>query len=549
MPITKGVSVLTHNGEDMAINDANIAHEFDQASAYAIGDHVTYCGKLYCFHAPHAANAAWDYTKVREILIGDEVTAVKNNLTVPFDETVSYSAGWYTYYQPDQALYRFTVDHAAGPWSYSHVVRVTVGDEIIRNRTETDSAITDLKSAIGEVPTGKTVQSQIEGIHDTIGAESLPAGITVESQIQTLNSKIGGVPSGTSAQLQINDIKSQIQGINGNIENLQDRDLEHDVKLSILSPAATAEDVGKTLIVKSVSGGAVSEYVLLAIESGLSHEAKIALLTCLSHVVFTDEQGAVAYEALRNTLMPRTYPIINVEYNPDGHVVHAGDALESLRPYISVIYYETAESGGETIISYTLNGTITAGDNIITVTYNGLAKVIEVHAVGWRIAQMSDLQAIGGYVEPNIDENGNFTRASCPTFSLLVFNDSIRKIRFKPMERIHYYVFAKGTGNSFYTSDYAPPTTEKQFEFSFDQERGVYVATEIQKIGVYSPYNSYAANITVEVEIDSNGNMLVTDITNNRSILRMTNASVIGWGEASYMQPYTTPQNIMVYIN
>ena len=148
MAITKGVSVLTHNGEDMAINDANIAHEFDQASAYAIGDHVTYCGKLYCFHAPHAANAAWDYTKVREILIGDEVTAVKNNLTVPFDETVSYSAGWYTYYQPDQALYRFTVDHAAGAWNYSHVVRVTVGDEIIRNRTETDTAVNDLKSAI-----------------------------------------------------------------------------------------------------------------------------------------------------------------------------------------------------------------------------------------------------------------------------------------------------------------------------------------------------------------------------------------------------------------
>lgn len=162
MAITKGVSVLTHNGEDMAINDANIAHEFDQASAYAIGDHVTYCGKLYCFHAPHAANAAWDYTKVREILIGDEVTAVKNNLTVPFDETVSYSAGWYTYYQPDQALYRFTVDHAAGAWNYSHVVRVTVGDEIIRNRTETDSAVADLKSALGAIYT-----EQIVGMEET----------------------------------------------------------------------------------------------------------------------------------------------------------------------------------------------------------------------------------------------------------------------------------------------------------------------------------------------------------------------------------------------
>lgn len=162
MAITKGVSVLTHNGEDLAINDANVAHEFDAASAYAIGDHVTYCGKLYCFHAPHAANAAWDYTKVREILIGDEVTAVKNNLTVPFDETVSYSAGWYTYYQPDQALYRFTVDHAAGPWSYSHVVRVTVGDEIIRNRTETDSAVADLKSALNDMQAHSATENKLD---------------------------------------------------------------------------------------------------------------------------------------------------------------------------------------------------------------------------------------------------------------------------------------------------------------------------------------------------------------------------------------------------
>ena len=393
MAITKGVSVLTHNGEDMAINDANVAHEFDQASAYAIGDHVTYCGKLYCFHAPHAANAAWDYTKVREILIGDEVTAVKNNLTVPFDETVSYSAGWYTYYQPDQALYRFTVDHAAGAWNYSHVVRVTVGDEIIRNRTETDSAVADLKSAIGTVPIGRTVQGQITD-HGT--------------RITTLEGDM------TDAKRDIDALDSEF--------------IDLSVRMAMKEPDATEDDVGKALIAKTVNGNKVIEYEygetteiddtagegdtdktwsadkLSQIEPGLTNAAKVALLACFAHTAWVDEHGQDYYDALEAALYNDvTIVSISAVFNSNEDTIYTGDSLDYLRQYLAVtaIY----SNGSTAIVSdYVLTGTLSEGTNTITASVGTKTTTFNVTAVfGYklRMAYSSTDELIDTGITPN----------------------------------------------------------------------------------------------------------------------------------------------------
>ena len=329
-------------------------------------------------------------------------TNVASIVAAPFIEGTGNAAG--SYVTNNGELYELPDGHTANvTWENTTKTPTKVGPEL----NEIQGDVAALKSAIGEVPTGKTVQSQIEGIHDTIGVESLPAGITVESQIQTLNSKIGGVPSGTSAQLQINDIKSQIQGINGNIENLQDRDLEHDVKLSILSPAATAEDVGKTLVVKTVENGQATSYEfgetteiddtagegdtdktwsadkLIQIGQGLTDAAKLALLACFAHVAWQDNNGSYYYNALESALSGVEYPKIVAISSQGSAIVYNIDTIESVRQYIAVTYYESAQAPGEVVSMYSLNGVLTPGNSKLIVSYNGLTTTVNINVTDW----------------------------------------------------------------------------------------------------------------------------------------------------------------------
>ena len=68
----KGMAEFTVNGEDYTINDPNVANEFSTATAYAVGNHVTYQGKLYVFTAAHSAGA-WNAAHVVEKTIGEEL--------------------------------------------------------------------------------------------------------------------------------------------------------------------------------------------------------------------------------------------------------------------------------------------------------------------------------------------------------------------------------------------------------------------------------------------------------------------------------------------
>lgn len=114
------------------------------------------------------------------------------------------------------------------------------------------------------------------------------------------------------------------------------------------------------------------------IDSGLSEAAKSALLTCFRHVAWTDEHGQDYYDALESALYADQYPKITAALNLGNHIIYTDDSLETLRNYLTVVYYEDRDSAGEVIINYSLSGTFVDGASAIIISYSGLRTIISV---------------------------------------------------------------------------------------------------------------------------------------------------------------------------
>lgn len=111
---------------------------------------------------------------------------------------------------------------------------------------------------------------------------------------------------------------------------------------------------------------------------------KTALLNIFQHVAYTDDQGQAYYDALYAALYGGSggYPRIVAEFVPGSHVVYANDALETLKPYLTVTYY-TSESDTGTVIdadSYQLSGDLSDGSNRVEVEYDTYTATFTVAA-------------------------------------------------------------------------------------------------------------------------------------------------------------------------
>ena len=124
----KGISVISHNGEDYNINDPNIAGEFYPNSNYAVGDHVTHEGKLYVFTAAHTG--AWNGTDVTQVQIGAELH--------------DYGA---------HAMVRYAVAQTLTD-AQKTVARNNIGAASGSVVSEQGIFLTNLSAAVGTVPTG-----------------------------------------------------------------------------------------------------------------------------------------------------------------------------------------------------------------------------------------------------------------------------------------------------------------------------------------------------------------------------------------------------------
>lgn len=138
-----------------------LAVAFNTTTEYSAGQYCTYNGSLYRFITAHTG--AWKDADVVAVTVGNEInaTTVKTNLSqnltddqkkrarnnidaaavgnlaVAFSASTEYSAGQYCTYSG--SLYRFIAAHT-GAWDSSHVVAVTVGNEINTTTVKTNLA-------------------------------------------------------------------------------------------------------------------------------------------------------------------------------------------------------------------------------------------------------------------------------------------------------------------------------------------------------------------------------------------------------------------------
>lgn len=111
--------------------------------------------------------------------------------------------------------------------------------------------------------------------------------------------------------------------------------------------------------------------------SGLSDEAKQALLACFENVAWTNDQGQDYYDALESALYPPADLVsIQCVYTQSG-TVYDNDTLDSLKSDL-VVTANMSDSTTRTITAYTLSGTLTEGTSTITVAYGGKTTTFDV---------------------------------------------------------------------------------------------------------------------------------------------------------------------------
>lgn len=113
-------------------------------------------------------------------------------------------------------------------------------------------------------------------------------------------------------------------------------------------------------------------------KTGLSEEAKVALLDCFEHVAWIDEHGQTYYDNLYDALYPDSaLDHITAVFTQGALVVYPSTPLGDLKPYLTVTgYYKDGTSGRVT--DYALSGTLTVGTSTVTVTKDGKTATFAV---------------------------------------------------------------------------------------------------------------------------------------------------------------------------
>lgn len=156
--------------------------------------------------------------------------------------------------------------------------------------------------------------------------------------------------------------------------------------------------------------------------TGLTEEAKQALLTCFQKVAYIDANGQTYYQALYDALnaTPKVLTSIDAAYTQSGEVLTT-DALDSLRKDIVVTAYYN-DSTSATVTDYMLSGNLTAGTSTVTISYNGMSDTISVtvtavagmytvsnHLTGCTSSNSATTIAEGGSYAATITANSGYT--------------------------------------------------------------------------------------------------------------------------------------------
>lgn len=166
-----------------------------------------------------------------------------------------------------------------------------------------------------------------------------------------------------------------------NLKNIQDQIdslPEVDDTLTQAGDAADAKKVGDEIT-------ALKDDLAHIDVSGLSDDAKEALLACFQHVAWIDTHGQDYYDALESAMNPQIVASISAVFTQGQHVVYNTENLNTLMDYLVVTATYSDEST-EVVSGYVLSGTLTKGTSTITVAYAGRTTTFNVTVSnGYRI--------------------------------------------------------------------------------------------------------------------------------------------------------------------
>ena len=135
----------------------------------------------------------------------------------------------------------------------------------------------------------------------------------------------------------------------------------------------------------------------------LTDEVKQALLNCFEKVAWIDGNGQTYYDALA-TALNRGAELLSISavYTQSG-TVYDTDSLDSLKADL-VVTATYDDSSTETVLTYTLSGSLTVGTSTITVSYGGKTTTFNVTVTAYWDVEWS-------YTD-GLPENNGFTKAN-----------------------------------------------------------------------------------------------------------------------------------------
>lgn len=259
-----------------------------------------------------------------------------------------------------------------------------------------------------------------------------------------------------------------------------------------------------------------------SIESGLSDDAKMALLACFRHVAFLDDD-ADYYGVLENALAIG-YPRLTVTFLPHDRVFYTDEDVSVLADYLTVRYYQDAEHSAETIAygNYDIIGSLSQPVNTIAISYAGITSNITVNAIVLRSVVLTDIASYVGYSNISISD-GTVTPYSVQTFSVLAYNVPFVRFSFPENQNRVRYVYRK-VGDNYYGTD---GTTHYLFTKN-GSKYDVTNVTETESENIELVGNPYAT-VRQTAELDINNNVL--KVSNENGYIQFNNANTIGyWG-------------------
>ena len=189
--------------EKNKLDNGAVAPVFSEASTYAVGDVVSYQGKIYKFKSSHSVGV-WNSSEVDEITTWYE--KADNGAVAPvFSEIATYAVDACVMYQGK--LYKFLSAHSPGPWVGGNEVVETnalaqsgggggsggVGDEITFNDSNSAMIITSSNRSIsGDThPAINAGQYVYVKLHSNIsGIADLPEGLYVAKSSISANAAL-----------------------------------------------------------------------------------------------------------------------------------------------------------------------------------------------------------------------------------------------------------------------------------------------------------------------------------------------------------------------